>query len=182
MSPLARSRRAAKAEGEPYYWTGVPCVKGHLTKRRTSDGHCLQCEGVRQSTHKETRAKAVVSWRNSEKGRRWKEVNRERLLAYWAERDANPSPRYLELRRIYDANVKSKKRRATPPWLMEEHLLQIINFYREAARLTKATGVRHEVDHILPLNGKKVSGLNVPWNMQILTKSENARKGNRYAS
>lgn len=35
------------------------------------------------------------------------------------------------------------------------------------------------VDHILPIKGSnKVTGLNVPWNMQYLTKSENSRKHN----
>lgn len=37
-----------------------------------------------------------------------------------------------------------------------------------------------EVDHIIPLKHDKVCGLHVPWNMQYLTRQENAKKGNSF--
>lgn len=81
-------------------------------------------------------------------------------------------------------NAKTAKRRAqklqaTPKWLTKEQKQEIQAIYIEAARLTRETGIKHHVDHIIPLLGKGVRGLHVPWNLQILTAEDNMKKGNK---
>ena len=76
------------------------------------------------------------------------------------------------------AKRRAAKKNATPPWA---NLAAIAAFYEKAARLTRETGVRHEVDHIIPLQGKFVCGLHHEGNLQILTRSENARKRNKHS-
>jgi hypothetical protein len=104
----------------------------------------------------------------------------------------------VEEKRAYHANWAKQKRlkspaksvnrkichehkRPTPCWLTEADWKAMDEFYFEARRLTQETGVRHEVDHKIPLNGEFVSGLHVPGNLQVTTKSYNSAKMNRYA-
>lgn len=73
----------------------------------------------------------------------------------------------------------SQKKR-TPLWLTEEDLQKISDMYERAAQLSALTGIKHHVDHIIPLQGKTVSGLHVPQNLQVLDYIENIRKKNKY--
>lgn len=77
------------------------------------------------------------------------------------------------------AKYHTSKKNRTPPWLTDDHFAYIESFYVHAAYLTETTGVQHCVDHIVPLQGETVSGLHVPWNLQVLTMSENSKKGNK---
>jgi hypothetical protein len=37
-----------------------------------------------------------------------------------------------------------------------------------------------QVDHEIPLQGENISGLHVPWNLQVIPASKNQSKGNKY--
>jgi hypothetical protein len=115
----------------------------------------------------------------------------KQLRAAKKRRDENPEKEKARGRRFRQSingkaksNARLAKRRSaklqrTPPWSTIKEELEIKQFYLNASKLTKETGIPHEVDHIIPLQGENVSGLHVPWNLQILSRSLNIRKGNR---
>ena len=75
------------------------------------------------------------------------------------------------------AKYRADKKRATPRWA-DAKAIQCI--YRRAAYLQQKTGVRHDVDHVIPLVNAQVCGLHVVVNLQILTARANQQKGNRF--
>lgn len=74
-------------------------------------------------------------------------------------------------RREYRDRRREQINRATPPWA--DHAA-ITAFYIEARRLTRETGIKHDVDHIVPLLDYKdfCCGLHVENNLRILTEKE----------
>lgn len=107
---------------------------------------------------------------------RWAKQNKEKMRGYvndWQKKN-----------REYDAARKAarrgKKAKRTPEWLTDDHHWMMQEIYDLRKLRSEVTGVEHHVDHIVPLMGKNVSGLHVPWNLQVIPASENCRKSNRY--
>jgi hypothetical protein len=74
------------------------------------------------------------------------------------------------------ARRRAARIKATPPWLTADQRREIRDLYELAAI------VGMQVDHRVPLRGQNVCGLHVPWNLQLLSGRDNARKGNRHAA
>lgn len=78
------------------------------------------------------------------------------------------------------ASTRAKRLKRNPKWLKDYFVEEIKEFYKLAKALEEFTGIKHEVDHIIPLQGKLVSGLHVPWNLRVITKDENNKKRNKF--
>ena len=97
------------------------------------------------------------------KAREWQQNNKEHLRAYQREYYGD---KYWERNKKYSDRLEQR----TPAWADKK---KIYEFYRNRPE-------GHEVDHIIPLNGKKVSGLHIHTNLQYLSIEKNRRKSNKF--
>ena len=159
------TRKEATDAGVKFYFTGKACKYGHVAARSTNHGECGQCHAERSAklslenpdeNARRVRASTDPS-SNRAKASLWKKQNPERVAINVAMRQ----------RRIVHANSV---------WANNETIKMM---YLEAQRLTIETGVRHHVDHIVPLNSSVVCGLHNEFNLMVTTALDNLKKGNR---
>lgn len=180
------NRADAKTQGATHYFTGIPCSRGHIALRKTK-GTCVECMKEDWRIDNERRKALPKSEASKAAGRRYYERNKEAVKARAAARPDEEKKRhkltYKEANpELYKALVSVRKRRhrsATPPWVTKEQKLEMRKLYLSAQRLTKLTGERYVVDHIIPLINPEVCGLHVPWNLRVMTQEENLRKSNK---
>ncbi len=184
----------AKALGLKTYFTGIPCAKGHIARRLVRNSGCYGC---RSDASRRRRGLDALVYKSREERKAYRESEeaaekkREYRRKYDLEyrkllkekvRQQEKTRRHRaenpELYRGYNVKRREAILQRTPSWLTKEHYAQMSLFYKEAAERSKATGVPHVVDHIVPFLGKNVSGLHVPWNLQVLTAKDNLTKSN----
>lgn len=120
----------------------------------------------------------------AEQKRRYYEENRDQIVEQKRQyNEANRGKRQEWVRQNPEKNAaNTAKRRAaklnrTPAWA---DLETIKLFYETRQAISEATGRLFHVDHEIPLQGKTVSGLHVPSNLQIIPAEHNIAKGNRF--
>src|SRR3990167_8518121 len=181
------------------------CTKCGETKPTTEFGkngdglraHCKPCRVRRQveyqrenaSTHNarlrrwraEKPEKANAIWRlyyakhqesRLETCRQWRVDNRELRRAICRAWKLENTHKSAEYKRRREAALLS----AVPAWADFDAMRRI---YAEAKRLTIETGIRHEVDHIVPIVSAVVCGLHVEANLRVIPGAANRSKGNR---
>ena len=103
------------------------------------------------------------------------EQNKDKRLAYQAQYTEENRPRLLAIQAQYRRSVSPL---STPEWLDAEHWAEMEAEYALSLWCSEVMGEKYHVDHIVPLKGKKVCGLHVPWNLQVIPAAENIRKKN----
>jgi 5-methylcytosine-specific restriction endonuclease McrA len=187
---LPKTRAEAKTQGAKYYFTGLPCKHGHVAPRKTK-GACVECLRAEWAKGNETRADYFREYNTSDAGQKAKQDyyarNRSAVIARafsrpMEEKSAAKKKYKQENPELYRELVSLRRRRfrlATPRWLSPEQKMEIRLKYRLAIELTRKTGVRYAVDHIVPLQGETVCGMHVPWNLEVITQEENLKKFNK---
>lgn len=119
------------------------------------------------------RARYAEDDRELKRAAAWREANPEKVRAQ-ARAYALAHP--AKVRAWNLARATAVKQR-TPQWLNAAHFVEMDGYY-EFCRIFAETGP-WEVDHLFPVKGRQVSGLHVPWNLQILSMPDNVRKNNK---
>jgi hypothetical protein len=162
------TRQEAIAKGLPRYFTGNNCSKGHAAERYTSNKTCCDCANA---TANKTKTKNRKKYTQSSVD--WLRQNPKKSAVYSRKYGLKNKGN----RNLWTANYRSAKDERQPSWLNAGHLFEMESIYNYCAALRSA-GLDYHVDHIVPLRGNTVSGLHVPWNLQVITGAENMSKGN----
>lgn len=160
---------AAARAGLKTYYTGKPCKRGHLALRFVSSGNCVECsrEASRISGKKYYAANKAhcLAVRHQ-----WRLANPVRMKELLAVNSRSWRISHKGRATAHAAKRRSAKLLRTPRWADMEK----IRLFYDAC----PSGM--VVDHVIPLQGALVSGLHVEYNLQYLTRSQNAAKKNRF--
>jgi hypothetical protein len=202
-------RKQAIQLNQKWYFTGEPCRKGHVARRTVANHTCTECQKIRDEkfrvdnpeyhhhynkqyypNNKERTHKHSTKFYASISNERLKEIIDQNSHKYRQKPEKREMNRKREhtWRRAFPGRINSytAKRRAVlknavPVWANINAIREIYeecNTINIKNRLAGGTA-SFVVDHIIPLQGKQVSGLHVENNLRIIPDSENGSKSNK---
>lgn len=121
---------------------------------------------------------------------KYKKLNYNKIIIKKREHYYKNRQYYLFKRRLWsklnrgrknqtEAAREASKKQQTPKWLTKQEIYEMNMIYSFCNWLNNWKLEKYHVDHIIPINGKSVRGLHVPWNLQIITALDNIKKGNK---
>jgi len=143
----------------------------------------------RKQIHKEWYAKNKESVKK--RATQWRKENRDKAnestLAHYYRNKERRQEQHKAWAQANKGKVTARVRKyeiaklnRTPQWLSKDDLWIIEEIYDLSYKRTKMTGIKWHVDHIIPLQGKLISGLHVPANLQVIPAIINMGKGNKF--
>lgn len=164
------NRLKAIENGEKKYISETPCKKCGSYERYVSSSNCAPCT-IKTGLEKLNNEELMKPYRTKEKKQEYYENNRERVNKI--KRKYSKSERGKAVNCEKTRRYLARKQLGIPMNITEEQLRNIQEIYQEAQNLTFTTGIRYDVDHIIPLSE---GGLHHPDNLQIISHEEHLKK------
>ena len=136
-----------------------------MAGRSVQSGMCRLCDKEDQAAYRKQNKEKVLATDRA-RYNATKEGKRDKMREQYKQTYQRHKASFIAAVRIRRGSMAHR----TPAWSQKE---EIRVFYANCPH-------GHEVDHIIPLQGKLVSGLHVIENLQYLPMAENRSKGNRY--
>ena len=139
-------------------------IKKYLQEKKEK---VLESRKKYRQENKEKFSEYMKKYREENKGKisarkkKYRQENKEKVLFFTRKR-------------------QSQKLKRIPIWLLNEDFWLIEEVYKLRKIRSEATKTEWHVDHIIPLQGKNVSGLHCPDNLQLIPRVYNLSKFNKW--
>ena len=133
-------------------------------------GSCKDCDNKAKKAYRKSKGQELLDKKKDE----YKRNRAARLQQKRTYRQDNKG----KINALVAARKKIVRQR-TPIWVGKEEKWLIKEAYELAALRTKLFNFSWHVDHVIPLQGKTVSGLHVPNNLQVIPWLLNIKKKNK---
>ena len=142
---------------------------------RNNSGRAENCKECNNASYR----KYYADNRDKElaRGKKYREDNRDVIAASYR--------KYYAENRDKKLAAKNAKRRAAqleqiPSWSDDDDLEAIKKVYENCRLMSILTGIPHEVDHIIPLQGEDIRGFHHSTNLAVISADENRSKSNKW--